>query len=141
MKKKVLVAFTAILVFALTAVVFAYNQSQNQEMSASHCEMMKKQQNGSTVAADSRNDAEHKDSCCGMADCCKDGKCSMGGSCCAAKKDKDSCPMMKQKDAQTSASIDMTNVTVVGDTEGASCCQPGADCCTKGGSCCHKKKS
>jgi hypothetical protein len=65
----------------------------------------------------------------------------MGGSCCAAEKDKDSCPMMKQKDAQTSASIDMTNVTVVGDASGESCCQPGADCCAKGGSCCHKKKS
>jgi hypothetical protein len=126
MRKRILIALAALLVFGLAAVVFAVNQSQNHQSAASHCSMHK--QDGSTVA-------EHKDSCCGMADCCKDGKCSMGGSCC--KKDKDSCPM-KQKDAQTTSSIDMTNVTVVGD--GENCCQPGADCCKGGGACCHKNK-
>lgn len=134
MKKRILIAVAAVLVFGLAAVVFAFNNhSQNQLVSAAHCEMHK--QNGATVAAT----GEHKDSCCGMADCCKDGKCSMGGSCC--KKDKDSCPM-KQKNAEnTAASVDMTNVVVVGATDGENCCQPGADCCTKGGACCHKKKS
>ncbi|HEX9960611.1 MAG TPA: hypothetical protein VGB00_06755, partial [Pyrinomonadaceae bacterium] len=67
MRKRILIALAALLVFGLAAVVFAVNQSQNyQQSSASHCSMQK--QNGSTVA-------EHKDSCCGMADCCKDGKC------------------------------------------------------------------
>ncbi|HEX8370046.1 MAG TPA: hypothetical protein VF604_15980 [Pyrinomonadaceae bacterium] len=129
MKKRILTALAAVLVFGLAAVVFAINQSQNHHSSSasSHCAMHK--QNGSTVA-------EHTDSCCGMADCCKDGACSMGGACC--KKDKDSCPM-KQKDATANAttSVDMTNVTIVGD--GENCCQPGADCC-KGGACCHKNK-
>lgn len=124
MRKRILIALAALLVFGLAAVVFAVNQSQNHHSSVLHSAMH--QQNDATVA-------EHKDSCCGMADCCKDGKCSMGGACC--KKDKDSCPM-KQKDAQETASVEMTNVTVVGD--GENCCQPGADCC-KGGACCHKK--
>jgi hypothetical protein len=126
MKKRILMALAAVLVFGLAAVVFAYNNhSQNHSAAAAHCPMHK--QNGAMQA-------EHKDSCCGMADCCKDGKCSMGGACC--KKDKDSCPM-KQKDAQTTSSVDMTNVVVVGD--GENCCQPGADCC-KGGACCNKNK-
>lgn len=124
MRKRILIALAALLVFGLAAVVFAVNQSQNYHSSDSHCSMMK--QNGTTQA-------EHKDSCCGMADCCKDGECSMDGACC--KKDKDSCPM-KQKDAQTTASVDMTNVTIAGD--GENCCQTGADCC-KGSACCHKK--
>jgi hypothetical protein len=124
MRKRILTALAALLVFGLAAVVFAINQSQNhQQSAASHCSTHR--ENGSTVA-------KHEDSCCGMADCCKDGECSMGGACC--KKDKDSCPM-KQKDA--TASVDMTNVTVVGD--GESCCRTGADCC-KGGACCHKNK-
>ncbi|MDQ3801466.1 MAG: hypothetical protein M3384_18750 [Acidobacteriota bacterium] len=136
MKKRILVALAALMIFGLAAVVFAYNQSQNHQpqMSAgAHCPMHK--QDGASAA-------EHKDSCCGMADCCKDGKCSMGGSCCA-KKDKDSCPMKQQKDArQTSSGVDMTNVVVVGDNNGGgeSCCGTGADCCAKGGACCHKKK-
>ncbi len=125
MRKRILIALAALLVFGLAAVVFAVNQSQNHHSSVSHCPMQK--QNGSTATA------EHKDSCCGMADCCKDGECSMGGACC--KKDKDSCPL-KQKNASETASVDMTNVTVVGD--GENCCQTGADCC-KGGACCHKK--
>jgi hypothetical protein len=125
MKNRILIALAAVLVFGLAAVVFAYNNhSPNQgQMSASHCAMHK--QNAATQA-------EHKDSCCGMADCCKDGECSMGGACC--KKDSDSCPM-KQQTAQTTTSVDMTNVVVVGD--GENCCQTGADCC-KDGSCCHK---
>lgn len=126
MKKRILMALAAVLVFGLAAVVFAYNNhARNHPVSATHCPMHK--QSGSTQA-------EHKDSCCGMADCCKDGECSMGGACC--KKDKDSCPM-KQKDATATASVDMTNVVVVGD--GENCCQAGADCC-KGGACCKKNK-
>ncbi|HEX8737867.1 MAG TPA: hypothetical protein VF721_21225 [Pyrinomonadaceae bacterium] len=125
MRNRILIALAAVLVFGLAAVVFAYNNhsTNHGQMSASHCAMHK--QNGAARA-------EHKDSCCGMADCCKDGECSMGGACC--KKDKDSCPM-KQQTAQTTTSVDMKNVVVVGD--GENCCQPGADCC-KGGSCCHK---
>lgn len=132
MKKKLLIAMSALLVLAFAAVVFAYNNSAVEtQNAASHCEMMKNH-HGATVA-----DSKHKDSCCGMADCCKDGKCAMGGDCCkkdCCQKDKDSCPM--KKDAQTTAEIDMKNVPVVGGDE--NCCKPGADCC-KGGACCHKK--
>lgn len=126
MKNKIVIAFAAVLVFALAAVVFAYNNASNQQRqtadSKTHCEMMKSHHASGA-------DAEHKDSCCGAnADCCKDGKCC---------KEKDACPM-KQKDARQpqTASVDLTNVAVVGD--GENCCSSGSDCC-KGGACCKKK--
>ncbi|HEY0657035.1 MAG TPA: hypothetical protein VGD05_01100 [Pyrinomonadaceae bacterium] len=126
MKKKFLVVLSALLVFGLAAAVFAYNRTNNtnQTAAASSCPMHK--QMASTV--------EHNDSCCGMADCCKDGKCSMGGACC---KDKDSCPMKQKGESKTTNGMDMSKVTVVGDSE--SCCQPGADCCKGGGTCCKHK--
>lgn len=67
------------------------------------------------------------------ADCCKDGKYSMGGDCC---KDKDSCPMKKSQETSSAQSMDMSKVTVSVSSD--DCCKPGADCC-KGGACSHKK--
>jgi hypothetical protein len=127
MKKKVLIVLSALLVFGLVAVTFAYNRANNtsQSSEASSCPMHK--QTAST-------DATQNDSCCGMADCCKDGKCSMDGACC---KDKDSCPMKQKGESKTASDMDMSKVTVVGGEE--SCCQKGADCCKGGGACCKHK--
>lgn len=135
MKKRLLVVLSALIIFGLAAVVFAYNRTAANnatENSATSCPMHK-QMAGSV---------EHKDSCCGMADYCKDGKCQMGGDCCKSGnccKDKDSCPMKKNTESKSNGEMNMSKVTVVGgEASGDSCCQPGADCC-KGGACCHKK--
>lgn len=63
-------------------------------------------QNGAAVASSDNQ----KDSCCGTADCCKDGKCAMGEDYC---KDKDSCPMKKNADKQTVQTMDTSKITVV----------------------------
>ncbi len=112
---------SALLVLGLFAAVYAFNGTN--QTSASHCPMHKQ-----TASAGDEND-----SCCGMADCCKDGKCQMGGDCC---KDKDSCPMKQKAESKESGDMDMSKVTFVkGDED---CCQKGADCC-KGGACCKHK--
>ncbi len=117
MKKRILIAFTALIVFGLVAVVYAYNRANVAQSAA--------------------------DSCCAMANCCEDGKCKMGGSCCGKHKQEtalaekhDSCPMKDKENA--TASVDMNNVVVAGDAE--NCCGNGASCCS-GGSCCKKEKS
>ena len=117
MKKRMLIAFAALIVFGLAAVVYAYNRSAVSHHTA--------------------------DSCCTMADCCEDGKCKMGGDCCAKDKQEtasaekhDSCPM-KNKETST-ASVDMYNVVVAGNSE--NCCDKDASCCS-GGACCKKEKS
>lgn len=126
MKKRFLVILSALLVFGLVAVAFAYTRNNTTtQKSATSCPLMK--YNAST---------DNKDSCCGNPDCCKDGKCAMGGDCC---KDKDSCPMKKKGESKETSDMDMSKVTVVGGDD-KDCCQPGADCC-KGGSCCKHKKS
>lgn len=114
MKKRILIALSVMLVMALAAVVFAYNNTTgDQTASVSHCEMMKKHHASMTA------DADRKDSCCDNCEHCKDGNCPLSGDC-----DKDNCPMnkdncpMKNKDAQTSAgTVDMKNVPVTGDGE------------------------
>lgn len=128
MKKKILVLFSAMLVFGLFATVFALSgaNGSTEKAAASCCPMHK--QTSAVASAD-----DQKDSCCGMADCCKDGKCAGGGSCC---KDKDSCPMKKSQGNESAQTTDMLKVAVV--SGGDSCCHPGADCC-KGGACCRKK--
>jgi hypothetical protein len=114
MKKRFLIILSALLVFGLVAVAFAYTRNNTTtQNSATHCDMMKH-----NAFADS-----HKDSCCGNPDCCKD---------------KDSCPMKKKGESKETSDMNMSKVTVVGDKK--DCCQPGADCC-KGGSCCKHKKS
>ena len=64
MKKKIIIAIVALMLFAFSIVAYAYTNHSNQPNS--------------------------KTSCCQMADCCKDGECKMNHECC---KDKDSCPM------------------------------------------------
>ena len=73
MKIKVLYSITALLILTLSVVVFAYTG------------------NPTSIKTDS---------CCAMKDCCKDGKCKMGGECC---KDKDSCPMMNKDSKEMSS--------------------------------------
>ena len=127
MKKKFVIVLSAFIVFGLATIVFAYNRVNNtQQTSATSCPIHNQ------MAAN----GEHKDSCYGMADCCKDGKCQMGGDCC---KDKDSCPMKKTGESKTTDEMNMSKVVFVGgDSDKDDCCQKGADCC-KGGDCCHKK--
>jgi uncharacterized protein HemX len=79
MRKRILMALAALLVFGLAAVTFAFNQSQSHHSSATHCPMMNQNATASvdmtnvTVAGDDEN-------CCQPgADCCK------GGSCCHKK--------------------------------------------------------
>lgn len=121
MKKRILIALSAMFVFGLFGAVFALSGANaTTEKTAVSCPMHK--QNAETASGDN-----HKDSCCGMANCCQDGKCSMGDSCC---QDKDSCPMKKRQENQSDQTMDLSKVTVV--------TSDGADCC-KGGACCHKK--
>ena len=129
MKKRFLIVLSALLVFGLAAVAFAYNQANNtNQNSATSCPMHQQ-----TASAN----GEHSASCCGMADCCKDGKCSIGGACC---KDKDSCPMKQQGESKATSDMDMSKVTFVGgDSSAADCCKKGADCCKGGGACCKHK--
>ena len=136
MKKKFLVAFTAVLVFGLTIAAYAFN---NNSLTASGdktsaCPMSKS-------AAASAHKSGEKDACCGMADCCKDGKCSMGGACC---KDKDACPMkdkMNDKKDNSTAGVDYSKITFTDAAAGEDCCASGASCCKSGASCCNGKHS
>ncbi len=137
MRKRILVVLSVMFVFGLFGAVFALSGARgaSTEETAISCPMHKQM----AAVASGEN---QKDSCCGMADCCKDGKCSMGGNCC---KDKDSCPMKKTEEKQSAQAMDMSKVAVVTSGDGDSFCQPGADCCKggadccKGGACCHKK--
>ncbi len=129
MRKRILIALSVMFVFGLFASAFALSRTNaTGDKTAASCCPMHKQNSASTAST------EKGDSCCGMADCCKDGKCSMGGDCC---KDKDSCPMKKNEEKQSAQTMDMSKVVVV-TSGGDDCCKPGADCC-KGGTCCHKK--
>ena len=142
MKKRILIAFSALIVFGLFAAVYAYNRSATSHHTADSCCAMAnccedgKCKMGGDCCAKHKQEtasAEKKDSCCGSEDCCKDGKCSMGGECC---KKHDSCPMKDKEN--TTAGIDMSKVVVAGEAE--SCCTDGASCCN-GGACCKKEKS
>ncbi len=122
MKKKIIIAFTAMLVFGLVAVVYAYNRTETNSQTAHSCPMKSE-----TASADK------KDSCCGMADCCKDGKCKMDGACCG---DHDACPM-KDKQKSENQSVDYSKITV-SDESVENCCGSGESCCG-GGACCKGK--
>jgi hypothetical protein len=127
MRKRFLIVLSALLVFGLVAVAVAYNRAGNSSQNAAtSCPMQK--QTAST--------GKQADSCCGMADCCKDGKCSMGGACC---KDKDSCPMKQTGESKTAGAMDMSKVTFVGGESSANCCTKGADCCKGDAACCKHK--
>jgi hypothetical protein len=104
MKKRILIAFTALIIFGLFAAVYAYNRSATSHHTA--------------------------DSCCAMANCCEDGKCKMGGDCC---KKHDSCPMKDKENVAASVDMSKVIVVGEAKsccTSGASCCNGGA-CCKK----------
>lgn len=128
MKKKFVVAFVAVFVLGLVAAAYAYNRTATKVSETTHSCPMK---NRSETAS-----ADKKDSCCGMADCCKDGICKMNGECC---KDHDACPM-KDKMKSEKQSADYSKITF-SDDAGKDCCATGAACCTSGGACCKGKHS
>ena len=125
MKKKFIIALSAMLVFGLAAVVYAFNRVETTDKSAHSCPMQKHGDMSST---------DKKDSCCGMADCCKDGVCKMNGECC---KDHDACPR-KSKQKSEKQTADYSKITV-SDASGEDCCGTGASCCKSGASCCKGK--
>ena len=133
MKKRFTIAFAALLIFVLAIVAFAFTKANNtnQTSAAVSCPMQEKHHASKTAETDKEKHS------CGMADCCKDGKCSMGGACC---KSGDSCPM-KDK-SNSSASTDYSRITF-SDSDGKSdCCAAGASCCAGGaGACCKGKHS
>jgi len=143
MKKKVITALTVVFALCLAFTVYALNQkdvSPKHTTGGADCCAKK----DSCPMKDKEAKAD-KHACCDKDDCCcKGDSCPMkmngektdGKDCCC--KGGDSCPMKKSDEKQTTASVDMTNVTVVSDSD--NCCQPGADCC-KGGSCCKGKHS
>jgi hypothetical protein len=116
MKKKIFIALTALFALSFAITVFALNRTNVSSKRTADCCAKK----DSCPMKDKQANADKK-SCCDKADCCKDG---------------DSCPMKKDAEKQTTASVDMTNVTVASSND--DCCQTGADCC-KGGSCCKGK--
>ena len=125
MKKKILLAISAVFILMLGIVAFAVNQSNNSSKTAANsCAM--KGMNAQTT------DGQAKTSCCGMDNCCcKGDSCPMKSSgenvsanCCSCCGD--SCPMKGKE----SASVATQNVTAA---SGESCCN--------GGACCKSKKS
>jgi len=141
MKRKVIATLTVVFALCLAFTVFALNQPKVSPKHTAGADCCAKKDSCPMKKGDATAD---KHSCCDKDDCCcKGDSCPMkmngekteGKDCCCKG---GSCPMKKSEDKQTTASVDMTNVTVVAD--GESCCKPGADCC-KGGSCCKGKHS
>ena len=133
MKKKFLIALTAIFVLGLSIAVYAFNQTNNWAKTSDSCcaksDACPMKGKNSQVT-----DAQTNASCCDKDDCCcKGDSCPMKSQGEKASAGGDSCPM---KDKETQATTtDMKNVTVV---SGESCCQKGASCCN-GGACCKSK--
>jgi len=141
MKRKVITALTVVFALCLAFTVYALNNTNVSPKRTAGADCCAKKDSCPMKDKEAKAD---KTSCCDKDDCCcKGDSCPMKSNgektegkdgCC-----KDgSCPMKKDTEKQTTASVDMTNVTVVSDVE--NCCQPGADCC-KGGSCCKGKHS
>lgn len=130
MKKQLTIAFAALTIFALAIVAFAYTTTNNTPQTAAvSCPMQEKHHAAQNAAADKDKHS------CGMGDCCKDGKCSMGGACC---KSSDSCPMKNNKE-NASATTDYSKITFSDDAAKADCCKTGASCCAGGAACCKGK--
>jgi hypothetical protein len=138
MKKRFLIALSALLVFGLAIVAFAFNRANNTNQTpaqtSASCPMHEQKSASAAVAADKEKHS------CGMSDCCKDGHCKMGGVCC---KDKDSCPMKNKENKENkenqAGTIDYSKI-IVSDDSGENCCKAGASCCN-GGACCKGKHS
>jgi len=123
MKKRILLAFSAILILGLTIAVFAYNKTNSTNQATMDC---CKKSDSCPMKSKNADVADKQNvSCCDKDDCC----CKGGG---------DSCPMKQKQTAQTT-DMQIKNITVVSDAE--NCCTKGADCCKDGGACCknHKK--
>ncbi|MDQ3130289.1 MAG: hypothetical protein M3Q99_05955 [Acidobacteriota bacterium] len=131
MKKRFLIALSAMLVFGLAVVAFAFTNAKHntKQTSAVSCPMMEKHHSATAETGKEKHS-------CGMADCCKDGKCSMGGACC---KDKDSCPMKNAESKENQTAADDYSKIIVSDESGADCCAAGASCCKDGAACCKGK--
>ena len=120
MKKSVLITLAAMFVFGLAIAVYAF-QANNLTTAGDKTAACEKHKSG----AHSAHQAGEKEAHCGMADCCKDGKCAMGGACC---KSDDSCPLKaKQKTENEAASVDYSKITFT-DNSGEDCCASGASC-------------
>ncbi|HEY8561224.1 MAG TPA: hypothetical protein VIL74_12685 [Pyrinomonadaceae bacterium] len=141
MKRKIMIALTVVFALSLALTVYALNKTNVSPKRAAGTDCCAKKD--SCPMKSGAGNAE-KASCCDKDDCCcKGDSCPMkmngekteGKDCCG--KGGDSCPMKNPDEKQTTAGLDMTNVTVA---SGESCCQPGADCC-KSGSCCKGKHS
>lgn len=123
MKRKILLAVSAVFILALTVAVFAFNGSTNSSKTVADSCAMK----GMNAQA---ADGHTKTSCCDKDDCCcKNGFCPMkskgenaSANCCSCCGD--SCPM-KSKEAEA-ASVQMKNITAA---TGESCCSGGSCCC------------
>ena len=109
MKKKFLLAFSAMFILALTVAAFAFTQSNNSnETAADSCAMMK------DLNAQSA-DGQPKMSCCDKDDCCcKGDSCPMknqgenaSASCCSCCDD--SCPM---KNKESASAVDAKTATI-----------------------------
>ncbi len=142
MQRKVITALTVVMALCLAFTVFALNKTNVSPKQTAGADCCAKKDSCPMKKGDNTDADKH--SCCEKQDCCSkgdncpmkmDGEKSEGTDCCSKS---DSCPMKKSEEKKTTASVDMTNVTVVSDSDG--CCQPGADCC-KGGSCCKGKHS
>ena len=126
MKKKILLALVAVMVFGLAIAGFAYTKSNHSNHDAHKAACACCKDGACPMMKDKTADgAQQHTDCCDSEDCC----CKKG----------DACPMKKQKETATQENVDMKNVTVV--SSGEDCCQPGADCCKNGGGACCKKKS
>jgi hypothetical protein len=141
MKRKVITALTVVFALCLAFTVYALNSKNVSPKNTTGTDCCAKKDSCPMKDKEAKAD---KASCCDKDDCCcKGDSCPMksngekteGKDCCCKG---GSCPMKKDTEKQTTASVDMTNVTVVSDAD--NCCQPGADCC-KGGSCCKGKHS
>ena len=133
MKRKIMTALTVVFALCLAFTVIALNKTNVSPKRAAGADCCAKKD---SCPMKNKEPQAEKASCCDKSDSCPmkaDGEKTEGKDCCS----KDgSCPMKKTDEKQTTASVDMTNVTVVSD--GENCCQSGADCC-KGGSCCKGK--
>ncbi|MEJ7847055.1 MAG: hypothetical protein WKF92_03085 [Pyrinomonadaceae bacterium] len=109
MKKKIFLAVSMMMVLALAAVAFAYNQSATNNTAKMDCCKSKDSCPMKNMSADSKSE-----SCCDDANCC----CKSG----------DSCPMKTGEAAKASHQMnDMNHEAAAGEHKTCDC-----SCCAKG---------